>query len=212
MLCMKNPCVDVSGSVPVFLNVYDISPVNGYAYWFGLGVYHSGVQVHGVEYAFGAHEYPSTGIFEGVPKKCEGFTFRKGILIGWTESGPEDVKKVMEELAEKYRGNAYNLITKNCNHFCNDVCVRLTGNHIPSWVNRLARIGFLCNCVIPEKITMGKIGCQRKEEKVIKEVEDKKLGKSSPKRLTNSSNSASSSSSPPSDSATIGSKSTRSTS
>jgi len=97
--------------------------------------------VHGVEYAFGAHEYPSTGIFEGVPKKCEGFTFRKGILIGWTESGPEDVKKVMEELAEKYRGNAYNLITKNCNHFCNDVCVRLTGNHIPSWVNRLARIG-----------------------------------------------------------------------
>jgi len=44
MLCKKNPCVDVSGSVPVFLNVYDISAVNGYAYWFGLGVYHSGVQ------------------------------------------------------------------------------------------------------------------------------------------------------------------------
>lgn len=209
---MRNSCVDVAGSVPVYLNVYDISPINGYAYWLGLGVYHSGVQAHGVEYAFGAHEYPSTGIFEGQPKKCEGFTFRKGILIGWTEMGPQDVKKVMEELADKYRGNAYNLITKNCNHFCNDVCIRLTGNHIPRWINRLARIGFFCNCVIPERITMAKIGCQRKEEKVIVE-EDKKLDKNSSKRVTNTSNSSScSSSSPPSDSATIGSKSTRSTS
>ena len=55
--------------------------------------------------------------------------------------GPGEVKAVMEELAAEYRGNAYNLITKNCNHFCNDACLRLTGNPIPSWVNRLARIG-----------------------------------------------------------------------
>lgn len=47
----------------------------------------------------------------------------------------------MEKLAEDYPGNAYNLITKNCNHFCNDVCVRLTGKPIPKWVNRLARLG-----------------------------------------------------------------------
>lgn len=52
-----------------------------------------------------------------------------------------EVKRVMEELAEKYRGNAYNLTTKNCNHICNDACVKLSGNPIPSWVNRLARIG-----------------------------------------------------------------------
>lgn len=33
-----------SGSVPVYLNVYDLTPINGYAYWLGLGIYHSGVQ------------------------------------------------------------------------------------------------------------------------------------------------------------------------
>lgn len=32
------------GSVPVYLNVYDLTPINGYAYWVGLGIYHSGVQ------------------------------------------------------------------------------------------------------------------------------------------------------------------------
>ena len=97
--------------------------------------------VHGVEYAFGAHEYPTTGIFEGEPKQCEGFSFRKAILIGWTDVGPEEVRGIMGDFAEEYKGNAYNLITKNCNHFCNDACIRLTGNPIPSWVNRLARIG-----------------------------------------------------------------------
>ena len=33
-----------AGSVPVYLNVYDLTPINGYAYWLGLGVYHSGVE------------------------------------------------------------------------------------------------------------------------------------------------------------------------
>lgn len=28
----------------MYLNVYDLTSMNGYAYWLGLGVYHSGVQ------------------------------------------------------------------------------------------------------------------------------------------------------------------------
>jgi deubiquitinase DESI2 len=35
---------DAEASTPVFLNVYDVTPANGYARWLGLGVYHSGVQ------------------------------------------------------------------------------------------------------------------------------------------------------------------------
>ncbi|PKA65507.1 DeSI-like protein [Apostasia shenzhenica] len=138
-----------TGVVPVYLNVYDLTPINGYAYWLGLGVYHSGVQVHGVEYAYGAHEQPSTGIFEGEPRSCPGFAFRKSILIGRTDMGPREVRALMEDLAEIFTGNTYNLISKNCNHFCNEACLRLTGNPIPRWVNRLANLGFLCKCVLP---------------------------------------------------------------
>lgn len=37
-----------NGKVPVYLNVYDLTPMNGYTYWLGLGVYHSGVQGNGL--------------------------------------------------------------------------------------------------------------------------------------------------------------------
>ncbi|CAL5361597.1 unnamed protein product [Camellia sinensis] len=195
MLCRKNSIKSGSGSVPVHLNVYDLTSINGYAYWLGLGVYHSGVQVHGIEYAFGAHEYPTTGIFEGEPKQCDGFTFRKAILIGWTEMGLAEVRGVMEELSKVYKGNAYNLITKNCNHFCNDACIRLTSNAIPSWVNRLARIGMFCNCIIPVSLNSTKVRHHRIEDKVCEG--DKKKLRSGSKRFTSSSNSSSSSSSSP---------------
>ncbi|CAN4098427.1 unnamed protein product [Withania somnifera] len=165
MLFFKNSLKNSHGSVPVYLNVYDLTPMNAYAYWLGLGVYHSAVQVHGVEYAFGAHEYPSTGIFQGEPNKCEGFIFRKTILIGWTDKTPGEVSGVMEELAHKYKGNDYNLITKNCNHFSRDACVTLTTNPIPSWVNRLARIGFFCHCIIPMSLKSTKVRHHRMEDK-----------------------------------------------
>lgn len=29
---------------PVYLNVYDLTPMNGYVYWAGLGIFHSGVE------------------------------------------------------------------------------------------------------------------------------------------------------------------------
>ncbi|KAL6216059.1 PREDICTED: deSI-like protein At4g17486 [Fragaria vesca subsp. vesca] len=158
MLCrMVVPKKKKTGKVPVYLNVYDLTPINGYAYWLGLGVYHSGVQVHGVEYAFGAHDHASTGIFEVEPKKCPGFVFRKSILIGRTDLGPKEVRAFMEKLAEDYSGNTYHLITKNCNHFCNDVCLKLTERTIPRWVNRLARLGLFCNCVLPAGLNETKV-------------------------------------------------------
>ncbi|KAK9145032.1 hypothetical protein Sjap_004935 [Stephania japonica] len=107
--------------VPVNLNVYDLHPINGSIYWLGLGLYHSGIQVHGVEYEFGGHDTPSIGIFRGKPRECPGLTFRKSILIGRTDLGTHEVHKFMEDLSKSYMGTAYNLITKNCNHFCNDV-------------------------------------------------------------------------------------------
>ncbi|XP_042519093.1 deSI-like protein At4g17486 isoform X2 [Macadamia integrifolia] len=136
----------------LYLNVYDLTPINNYLYWFGLGIYHSGIEVHGMEYAFGAHEYPTSGVFEVEPRCCPGFIYRRSVLLGSTDMSRSEFRSFMEHFAGKYHGDSYHLIAKNCNHFTNDVSTRLTGKCIPGWVNRLARLGSFCNCLLPESI------------------------------------------------------------
>lgn len=97
--------------------------------------------VYGIEYAFGAHDYPTSGVFEVEPRQCPGFKFRKSIFMGTTSLDPLQIREFMERQSANYNGDAYHLIVKNCNHFCEDICYKLTGNSIPKWVNRLARIG-----------------------------------------------------------------------
>ncbi|CAM8877968.1 unnamed protein product [Rhodiola kirilowii] len=140
------------GRAPLYLNIYDLTTVNNYLYWFGFGIFHSGIEVHGMEYGFGAHEYATSGVFEVEPRSCPGFLFRKSILLGTTDMSPAEFRTFMESLSSSYHGDTYHLIAKNCNHFTDDVSLRLTGKPIPGWVNRLARVGSFCNCLLPENI------------------------------------------------------------
>ncbi|CAN1835824.1 DeSI-like protein At4g17486 [Linum perenne] len=139
--------------------------MNGYVYWAGLGIFHSGVEgkcldisVHGVEYAFGAHDYSTSGVFEVEPRQCPGFKFRRSIFVGTTSMDPNQVREFMEQHASNYHGDTYHLIVKNCNHFCKDICHKLTGRPIPKWVNRLAQIGSVCNCILPESLKITAVG------------------------------------------------------
>ncbi|CAL1353405.1 unnamed protein product [Linum trigynum] len=140
------------GDTPVYLNVYDLTTANGYIYWAGFGIFHSGVEVHGVEYAFGAHDFSTTGVYDVEPRNCPGFIFRRSIFMGTTSLNAKEFREFMEVQSADYNGDTYHLIFKNCNHFTQNVCYKLTGNSIPKWVNRLARIGSMCNCVLPETL------------------------------------------------------------
>ncbi|VFQ62384.1 unnamed protein product [Cuscuta campestris] len=147
------------GDTPVYLNVYDLTHVNGFIYWAGFGVFHSGVEVHGVEYAYGAHDLPTSGVFEVEPGQCSGFKFRKSVLVGTTRLDPGEVREFFEHQSEIYSGDTYHLVMKNCNHFCEDICYKLTGKKIPKWVNRLAKLGSTFNFMLPEGLKID--GVQR---------------------------------------------------
>ncbi|KAL4563981.1 hypothetical protein LXL04_028030 [Taraxacum kok-saghyz] len=136
----------------VFLNVYDLTPINSYSIWMGFGIFHSGIQVYGMEYGFGAHDFPISGVFEVEPKSCPGFIYRCSIPLGHITISPSEFRDFIETVASEYHGDTYHLISKNCNHFTDDISERLTGKGIPGWVNRLARLGAVCSCLLPESL------------------------------------------------------------
>lgn len=136
----------------IMLNVYDLTPINHYTVWFGFGIFHSGIEVHGMEYGFGAHDFPVSGVFEVEPKSCPGFIFRCSIPLGRVNMPPSEFRTFIESVASEYHGDTYHLISKNCNHFTDDIACRMTGKHIPGWVNRLAWFGNLCSCLLPESL------------------------------------------------------------
>ncbi|KAL7073469.1 hypothetical protein ACQ4LE_007399 [Meloidogyne hapla] len=129
---------------PVFLNVYDMYWLNDYAFGFGVGVFHSGIEVHNIEYSYGGHPFPLSGIFENSPKDPDelgdNFKFRESIHLGETDFSSEDVQKIVRQMGNEYQGDKYHLISKNCNHFSNQLSKTLTGKELPPWINRLANI------------------------------------------------------------------------
>nr|KYP34214.1 UPF0326 protein At4g17486 family [Cajanus cajan] len=145
-----NNANDNKNTTRVVLNVYDLTPLNNYLYWFGFGIFHSGIEVHGKEYGFGAHDFPASGVFEVEPRKCPGFVYRCSVTLGKINMNPSEFRTLIENMANEYHGDTYHLISKNCNHFTDDISHRLSGKRIPGWVNRLARLGSLCSCLLPE--------------------------------------------------------------
>ncbi|KAK8668764.1 hypothetical protein V6N13_106210 [Hibiscus sabdariffa] len=154
------PKVKSAGCSPadasVYLNVYDLTNANGYVYWAGLGIFHSGVEginfknnlldafVRVLTIRYNKHSLwcgvclrssllPNKRCFE--PPQCPGFKFRKLIFIGTTCLDPARLREFMERQSASYSGDTNHLIFKNCNHFCEDICCKLTGNQMPKWVH-----------------------------------------------------------------------------
>mmetsp|Transcript_20441 Transcript_20441/g.19660 ORF Transcript_20441/g.19660 Transcript_20441/m.19660 type:complete len:253 (-) Transcript_20441:133-891(-) len=132
----------------VFLNIYDLAPVNEYLYPVGFGLHHSGVEILGQEYSFAS----GAGIFDSTPKEAPNARFRETIEMGTFQGGSSELSTIIHDLRSDFGPDKYNLIKQNCNHFANALIWALLGRVIPAHVNRLADIGTCLSCLIPKKL------------------------------------------------------------
>jgi hypothetical protein len=111
------------------------------------------VVVNGKEYAYGGHDRRGlTGVYWTKPRAVPpGGTFKCEILQGFTVRPQEEIDAIIKEASEAFQGTAYNLLSKNCNHFTQYLCGKLTGNPGPGWLNRAASIGVALPCVVPKE-------------------------------------------------------------
>ncbi|KAI0841129.1 DUF862-domain-containing protein [Hypoxylon sp. FL0890] len=138
----------------VVINVYDLLPpgrLSSVLWTVGASLLHSGVVINGKEYAYGGHDQRGvTGVYWTRPKtEPPGGTFRTEILHGFTFATQAEIDSIIRHASDEFQGTAYNLLTKNCNHFTSYLCQKLTGRPGPGWLNRAASIGVALPCVVP---------------------------------------------------------------
>ncbi|KAK9143827.1 hypothetical protein Syun_013227 [Stephania yunnanensis] len=106
------------------------------------GIFHSAVQVFGdEEWSFGFCER-GTGVFSCPVGKNPMYTYREFIVLGKTNFSIFKVNQILRELSREWPGDSYDLLARNCNHFCDELCERLGVPKLPAWVNRFANAGY----------------------------------------------------------------------
>lgn len=106
------------------------------------GVFHAGVEVNGLEWSF-CFQPDSTkyGVECNRPKSHPNHHFRETIKMGPTEYSEQEIATIIADMVEKYPGNDYDLLRRNCCHFADELCQRLGVGCMPSWIYRLADVG-----------------------------------------------------------------------
>ncbi|XP_044959447.1 uncharacterized protein LOC123410568 [Hordeum vulgare subsp. vulgare] len=105
------------------------------------GIFHTAIQVYGdEEWSFGYCENGS-GVFSCPPGKNPMYTFRESIVLGKTSCSLLMVNRIARDLSREWPGASYELLSRNCNHFCNEFCDKLGVPKLPGWVNRFANAG-----------------------------------------------------------------------
>lgn len=98
----------------------------------------SGVEVHGREYSFGFVE-EGPGVYPCSPRKNPMYKYRETVELGTTAMAPAAVRALIAEMTLRWPGASYSLLTRNCVHFCEELCAGLgCTDSVPPWVNAAA--------------------------------------------------------------------------
>ncbi|GFQ06393.1 desumoylating isopeptidase 2 [Phtheirospermum japonicum] len=69
------------------------------------------------------------------------YTYHETIKLGKTSFSIYKVNRIPRELSLEWPGHSYDLLSKNCNHFCDEFCERLC---VPKLPGNLQHFFFTC--------------------------------------------------------------------
>lgn len=130
----------------VLVNVYDLaSQLSSFNALFSnksynlFGFFHAGIEVYGEEWSFYRAPDDTCGICRSRrPKTHSVHVFRESINLGSTKLSSSEVRQLLlSKFRCEWRGNAYDLLEKNCLTFCNAFAKDLGVGECPSWISNL---------------------------------------------------------------------------
>mmetsp|Transcript_26308 Transcript_26308/g.52604 ORF Transcript_26308/g.52604 Transcript_26308/m.52604 type:complete len:266 (-) Transcript_26308:87-884(-) len=143
----------------VTLNVYDLNHDSGFKRlnrWLeplDMGFFHCGVEVCGVEWSYCCvglvsnewnpiyGESPAeTGVYSYLPRRCPEHSFRESMEMGRTCKPPGVILRHLRAMRHEWVADEYDLLERNCCHFCLELCRRLGLDGVPEKVLRLPRL------------------------------------------------------------------------
>ncbi|CAE7475660.1 unnamed protein product [Symbiodinium sp. KB8] len=96
-------------------------------------------QVYGREWSYGGAPGRRTGVVCEVPRTNRKHRYRETISLGTTRLSASEVSLLIGDLIEKWLGEDYHWLHRNCLAFANEFCRKLGVGNIPAWIDRLPR-------------------------------------------------------------------------
>ncbi|CAL6050239.1 PPPDE_putative peptidase domain-containing protein [Hexamita inflata] len=145
--------------INILVNLYDLDPRFKWSKFVGVGLFHSAIEMFGMEVAYGGHRFPGTGVFYSAPLSLPApAQFYKQLRLGQTTKTPQEISQIIRNLSQNWQGRAYHITNKNCNHFTDALLNELNGEQLPAFVNRAAKIGNglgIYNCLNTDTVRDG---------------------------------------------------------
>lgn len=137
---------------PVYLNIYHLSFVNFILQIFGIGLYHTTIEVQDLEYSFGSTNEEVAGIFTNKAGTISTrLRLKETIYLGNTLYNTYTIYKLLSYQYPYWFGSSYDPFVKNCNHFSKFFARMILSHQViyPDYVNRLSKYGMMFTSFYP---------------------------------------------------------------
>lgn len=143
--------LELKKGYPVYLKIYHLSIINMFLQIFGLGIFHTTIEINQYEYSFGATQSAIPGLFFSKVDSLNSLKLKERIYLGNTLYTTRTINKLLSLNKSYWLGNTYDPFVKNCNHFTKFLARLLLKNVIdyPTYINRICKYGMLFTSFYP---------------------------------------------------------------